>query len=151
MNSFDAGNCAGKEGRHCIGMPASDPSDETGIMEMAHNATAEKSGAAKYSHTRRHDAKVSRRLRLSYSHSTADQCRHRGASQKAVRFAAPQVPLRRQTAANAATFCPQPLDSLRDRTDWRRKQSGANPRSLREGKICGEPLQTSIAVSGLNL
>jgi len=51
----------------------SDASDETGITQTADNAPAEKSGAAKYSHTRRHDAKVWRRLRLSYSHSTADQ------------------------------------------------------------------------------
>ena len=33
-----------------IGMPASDPNGETGIVEMADNATAEKSGAAKYGH-----------------------------------------------------------------------------------------------------
>ena len=71
---------------HCLGMSGSDPNGETGIMKMADNAPAEKSGAAKYSHTRRHDAKVSRRLRLSYSRSTADQSRHRaGISQKAVR------------------------------------------------------------------
>src|SRR5215470_19660427 len=106
MHRFKARHVAGKQGRDCIGMPATDPSDETGIMEMAHNATAEKSGAAKYGHAQRHDAKVSRRLRLSYLHSTADQSRHRaGASQKAVRSATSQVPLRRQTAANAATFC----------------------------------------------
>jgi hypothetical protein len=43
-------------------MPASDPNDETGITKMAHNATTEKSGAAKYGHGGRHDAKVSRRL-----------------------------------------------------------------------------------------
>ena len=66
MHSFDAGNFAGKQGRHGIGMPASDPSDETGIMEMAHNATAEKSGAAKYGHTSaRHVTKVSCRPELS--------------------------------------------------------------------------------------
>ena len=58
-------------------MPASDPSDETGIMEMAHNATAEKSGAAKYDHAQSHDAKVSPELRLSHSHSIGDQSRHR--------------------------------------------------------------------------
>lgn len=34
-------------------------------MEMAHNAAAEKSGAAKYNHAQRHDAKLSRQLRLS--------------------------------------------------------------------------------------
>jgi hypothetical protein len=50
MHSFDAGNFAGKQERHCIGMPGSDPSDETGILKMAHNAAAEKSGAAKYGH-----------------------------------------------------------------------------------------------------
>src|SRR5262245_32224555 len=94
MHSFDAGHVAGKQGWDCIGMPASDASDETSIIQTADNAPAEKSGAAKYSHTRRHDAKVSRRLRLSYSHSTADQSGHR-ASQKAVRSAASQVPLRR--------------------------------------------------------
>src|SRR5712671_7223433 len=66
-------------------MPASDPSDETGIMEMAHNATAEKSGAAKYGHAQWHDAKVSPQLRLSHSHSTGGQSRHRaGASQTAL-------------------------------------------------------------------
>jgi hypothetical protein len=66
-------------------MPASDPNGETGIMKMAHNATAEKSGAAKYGHAQRHDAKVSRRLWLSHSHSTRGQSRHRaGASQKAL-------------------------------------------------------------------
>src|SRR5712671_6776808 len=58
-------------------MLASDPSDETGIMEMAHNATAEKSGAAKYGHAQGHDAKVSPQLRLSHSHSTGGQSRHR--------------------------------------------------------------------------
>jgi hypothetical protein len=85
MHSFDAGNFAGKQGRHCIGMPASDPSDETGIMEMAHNATAEKSGAAKYGHAQSHDAKVSPELRLSHSHSIGDQSRHRaGASHTAL-------------------------------------------------------------------
>jgi hypothetical protein len=63
MHSFDAGNFAGKQRRHCIGMPASDPSDETGIMKMTHNAAAEKSGAAKYGHAQSHDAKVSPRLR----------------------------------------------------------------------------------------
>src|SRR5258707_13054106 len=66
-------------------MPASDPSEETGIMEMAHNATAEKSGAAKYGHAQWHDAKVSPQLRLSHSHSTGGQSRHRaGASQTAL-------------------------------------------------------------------
>jgi hypothetical protein len=66
-------------------MPGSDPSDETGTMKMAYNATAEKPGAAKYGHVQRHDAKVSRQLRLSHSHSTGDQSRHRtGASQKAL-------------------------------------------------------------------
>jgi hypothetical protein len=85
MHSFDAGTFAGKQGRDRIGMAGSDPSGEIGIMKMADNAAAEKSGAAKYSHARRHDAKVSRRLRLSYSHSTGDQSRHRaGASQKAI-------------------------------------------------------------------
>jgi hypothetical protein len=77
MHRFKAGHVARKQGWDCIGMPASDPNGETGIMKMADNAPAEKSGAAKYSHTRRHNAKVSRRLRLSYSHSTADQSRHR--------------------------------------------------------------------------
>jgi hypothetical protein len=77
MHSFDAGTFAGQQGRDRIGMAGSDPSGETGIMKMADNAAAEKSGAAKNSHARRHDAKVSRRLRLSYSHSTGDQSRHR--------------------------------------------------------------------------
>ena len=77
MHSFDAGNFAGKQGRHCIGMPASDPSDEARIVEMAHNTTAEKSGAAKYGHAQSHDAKVSPQLRLSQSHSTGGQSRHR--------------------------------------------------------------------------
>jgi hypothetical protein len=77
MHGFDAGNFTGKQGRHCIGMPASDPSDETGITEMADNATAEKSGAAKYGHAQRHDAKVSPQLRLSHSQSTGGQSRHR--------------------------------------------------------------------------
>src|SRR6516164_2415725 len=122
MHRFDAGVFAGKQGRHCIGKSGSDANGETGIMKMADNAPAEKSGATKYGHAQKHDAKVARRLRLSYSHSTADQSRHRaGASQKAVRSATSRVPLRRQTAANAATFCPPPLDSRRDRTDWRRK------------------------------
>jgi hypothetical protein len=70
MHSFDAGNFAGKQGKDRIGMPASDPGGEIGIMKMAHNATAEKSRAAKYGHAGRHDAKVSRRLQLSHSHST---------------------------------------------------------------------------------
>src|SRR5262249_46464781 len=66
-------------------MPTSDASDETGIMQMADNATAEKSGATKYSHAQRHDAKLSRQLWLSHSHSTAGQSRHHaGASQKAI-------------------------------------------------------------------
>jgi hypothetical protein len=52
-------------------------------MEMAHNAAAEKSGAAKYNHTQRHDAKLSRQLRLSIL--AGDQSPHRaGASQKAI-------------------------------------------------------------------
>jgi len=34
-------------------------------MEMAHNAAAEKSGATKYNHAQRHDAKLSHQLRLS--------------------------------------------------------------------------------------
>ena len=77
VHSFDAGNYAGKQGRHCIGMPASDPSDETGIMEMAHNATAEKSGAAKYGHAQWHDAKVSPQLRLSRARRYPGRHRHR--------------------------------------------------------------------------
>src|SRR5262249_3359221 len=86
MHCFKAGHVAGRRGWDCIGMPASDASDETGITQTADNAPAEKSGPSKCSHTRRHDAKVWRRLRLSYSHSTADQSRHRtGISQKAVR------------------------------------------------------------------
>jgi hypothetical protein len=85
MHSFDAGNFAGKQGKDSIGMPGSDPSGETGIMKMADNAAAEKSGAAKHGHARRHDAKVSRQLRLSHSHSPGGQSRHRaGASQKAL-------------------------------------------------------------------
>src|SRR5215831_1797822 len=83
MHRFDAGHVAGKQGWDCIGMSGSDPNGETGIMKMADNAPAEKSGATKYSYTRRHDAKVSRRLLLSYSHSTADQSGHRP-SQKAI-------------------------------------------------------------------
>src|SRR5215467_6059070 len=90
MHSFDAGDFAGEQRRHCTGMPASDPSDETGIMKMADNAAAEKPGAAKYSHVQRHETKVSPRLRLSHSHSTARQTRHRaGASQTAFASAAP--------------------------------------------------------------
>ena len=137
---------------HCLGMSGSDPNGETGIMKMADNAPAEKSGAAKYSHTRRHDAKVSRRLRLSYSHSTrtkAGIAPRLADGRKVRRFAGSTPPINRRERRNFSPLAP--LDSLRDRTDWRRKQSGANPRSLREGKICGEPLQTSIAVSGLNL
>src|SRR5215469_16744245 len=64
-----------------IGMPRGDPNGEIGIAQMADNAAAEKSGAAKYSHaSRRHDAKVSGRFRLSYSHfgcSSRDQSRDR--------------------------------------------------------------------------
>ena len=90
MHSFDAADFAGEQRRHCTGMPASDPSDETGIMEMADNAAAEKPGAAKYSHVQRHEAKVSPRLRLSHSNSTARQTQHRaGASQTAFASAAP--------------------------------------------------------------
>src|SRR3984893_3602394 len=77
MHSFDAGTFAGKQGRHCIGMPASDPSGETGIMEMAHNATAEKSGAAKYGHAQWHDTKVSPQLRLSRARRYPGRHRHR--------------------------------------------------------------------------
>ena len=64
-----------------MGMPRGDPNGDIGIAQMADNAAAEKSGAAKYSHaSRRHDAKVSRRFRLSYSHfgrSSRDQSRNR--------------------------------------------------------------------------
>ena len=68
-----------------IAMPASDPGGEIGIMKMAHNATAAKSRAAKYGHAGGHDAKVSRRLQLSHSHSAGDQSRYRaGASQTAL-------------------------------------------------------------------
>src|SRR5262249_53439888 len=78
-------NYAGKQRKDRIRMPASDPNDETGITKMAHNATAEKSGAAKYGHAGRHDAKVSHRLRLSHSYSTGDQSRQRAeAPQKAI-------------------------------------------------------------------
>jgi len=42
-------------------------------MKMADNAAAEKPGAAKYSHVQRHEAKVSPRLQLSHSNSTARQ------------------------------------------------------------------------------
>jgi hypothetical protein len=99
MHSFDAGNFAGKQRRDCIGMPASDPSDETGIMEMAHNPTAEKSGAAKYGHAQRHDAKVSPQLRLRHSHSTGGQSRHairrlagHGGSHRANHMSQPRMP-----------------------------------------------------------
>jgi hypothetical protein len=85
VKRFDAGNFVGKQRKDRIGMPASDPSDETGIIKMAHNATAEKSRTAKDSHARRHDAKISRRLQLSHSHSAGDESRHRaGASQTAL-------------------------------------------------------------------
>jgi hypothetical protein len=70
MHGFNAGKFARIQGKDPIGMPASDPSDETGTTKMAHNATAEKSSAAKYGHAGRHDAKVSRQLRLSHSYST---------------------------------------------------------------------------------
>jgi hypothetical protein len=50
-------------------------------MEMAHNAAAEKSGATKYNHAQRHDAKLSHQLRL----TAGAQSPHRaGASQKAI-------------------------------------------------------------------
>jgi len=62
MHGFNVGKFVRKQGKGPIGMPASDPNDETGITKMAHNATTEKSGAAKYGHGGRHDAKVSRRL-----------------------------------------------------------------------------------------
>ena len=66
MHAFDAGNFAGKQGKDRVGMPGSDPSDEIGIMKMADNAAAEKSGAAKYGHTSaRHVTKVSCRPELS--------------------------------------------------------------------------------------
>jgi hypothetical protein len=58
MHSFDAGNFAGKQGRDCIGMSGSDANREISILQMADNAAAEKSGAAKYGHApRRHDAR----------------------------------------------------------------------------------------------
>src|SRR5215472_15750400 len=104
MHSFDAGDFAGEQRRHCTVMPASDPSDETGIMKMADNAPAEKSGTAKYSHTRRHDAKVSRRLRLSYSHSTADQ---RRASQRGFRGGRQGPPFLRFHSADKPPRTPQ--------------------------------------------
>jgi hypothetical protein len=50
-------------------MPRGNSNGEIGIEQMADNAAAEKSGAAKYSHaSRTHSAKVPRRLRPSYSH-----------------------------------------------------------------------------------
>ena len=79
MHRFEAGDFAGKQLRDRTGMPASDPRDETGIMQMKDNAAAEKSGPAKDGHAERHDAKVSRQLRLSHSHFTAGQSRHRAA------------------------------------------------------------------------
>src|SRR5215469_10309339 len=64
-----------------MGMPRGDPNGDIGIAQMADNAAAEKSGPAKYSHaSRRHDAKVSGRFRVSYSHfgcSSSDQSRNR--------------------------------------------------------------------------
>jgi hypothetical protein len=60
--SVDAGNIAGKQRTAPIGMPRGDPNREIGILQMADNAAAEKSGATKYGHaSRRHDTKVSRR------------------------------------------------------------------------------------------
>ncbi len=46
-------------------MPRGDPNGEIGIEQMADNAAAEKSSAAKYSHaSRRHNPKIPRRFPL---------------------------------------------------------------------------------------
>jgi hypothetical protein len=57
-----------------IWMPRGDPNGEIGIEQMADDVAAEKSSAAKYSHTSRtHSAKVPRRLLLSYSHYSSSK------------------------------------------------------------------------------
>ena len=63
MHKFDAGNITGKQRKGDIGMPRGDPNGEIGIEQMADNAAAEKSSAAKYSHaSRRHN----RRYRVGF-------------------------------------------------------------------------------------
>ena len=57
----------GKQRKGYIGMPRGDPNIEIGIAQMADNAVAKKSSAAKYSHaSRRHSPRVPRWLSLSY-------------------------------------------------------------------------------------
>jgi hypothetical protein len=74
MGRFDAGNIAGKQRIGPIWMPRGDPNGEIGIEQMADDVAAEKSSAAKYSHTSRtHSAKVPRRLLLSYSHYSSSK------------------------------------------------------------------------------
>jgi len=79
MHRFDP-NITGKQRKGYIGMPRGDPNIEIGIEQMADNAVAKKSSAAKYSHaSRRHSSKVPRWLSLSYSPSAlqTDHSRHR--------------------------------------------------------------------------
>jgi hypothetical protein len=63
---LDAGNIAGKQRTVSVGMPRGDANREISILQMADNAAAEKSGAAKYGHaSARHVTKVSCRPELS--------------------------------------------------------------------------------------
>src|SRR5271154_5063070 len=81
-------------------MPRGDPNREIGILQMADNAAAEKSGAAKYGHvSRRHDAKISRRPGLRIIFSALPEAKQASAQARRIR---------RVTSSDESQACARP-------------------------------------------